>query len=192
MRCQEPSVNRRYGCNHRKHALHYWKRTVKKLYLLKNLSDTSLMEDPGKCFWTLPVMRFICFTLVPKIAEIWEENGVPVMSTYNLLLSTFYILLFPIQSARCFLHNLNLLATIGQIRFYHFDSGLCRLSGHMNGNGTSAQTVLTYSLYTPAVRLVLPSLLPEKCCIRTGCDRLQAMCRRCTERGKQITTFTTW
>ena len=45
--CQEPSVNRRYGCNHRKHALHYWKRTVKKLYLQRILSGYQ-PDDPGK------------------------------------------------------------------------------------------------------------------------------------------------
>ena len=58
----------------------------------------------------------ICFILVPKIVQKFgKRNVILVMSTYNLLLST-YILLFPIQSALLYT-ILNLLATIGQTAF---------------------------------------------------------------------------
>ena len=77
---------------------------------------------------TLPVM-IICFILVPKIVQKFgKRNVILVMSTYNLLLST-YILLFPIQSA-LLLHDFKPVSYDRTDRFYHFDLGSgYRLSG---------------------------------------------------------------
>lgn len=85
-----------------------------KSYIYKEFyQDTSLMTLAS--IGTLPVM-IICFILVPKIVQKFgKRNVILVMSTYNLLLST-YILLFPIQSALLYT-ILNLLATIGQTAF---------------------------------------------------------------------------
>ena len=85
-----------------------------KSYIYKEFyHDTSLMTLAS--IGTLPVM-IICFILVPKIVQKFgKRNVILVMSTYNLLLST-YILLFPIQSALLYT-ILNLLATIGQTAF---------------------------------------------------------------------------
>ena len=85
-----------------------------KSYIYKEFyQDTSFMTLAS--LGSLPVM-LICFIMVPKIvAKFGKRTVILVMSTYNLLLSSF-ILFFPIESPLVYT-VLNLLATIGQTAF---------------------------------------------------------------------------
>lgn len=85
-----------------------------KSYIYKEFyQDTRFMTLSS--MGSLPVM-LICFILVPKIVNRFgKRNVILVMSTYNLILSSF-ILLFPVHSALIYT-VLNLLATIGQTTF---------------------------------------------------------------------------
>ena len=145
-----------------------------KSYIYKEFyQDTSLMTLAS--IGTLPVM-IICFILVPKIVQKFgKRNVILVMSTYNLLLST-YILLFPIQSALLYT-ILNLLATIGQTAFTILIWALvtdCLDYSEWKMNFRADGSM--YSSIRSAVRLVLPCFYRR--CIRTGCDRLRFRRRR--------------